>query len=342
MADTFFCLELGERYIKAVDAKKVGNELAISNLGYIETNPIFYVADTEKVFEEQAASIKRLINSMKITKKSVNVIIPDAYTYSQILEMPRLNEKELISAIKYQADQFVPMAIGEASIDVEILFDNENSPKILVLMVASSKRLVEKVQKTIELAGLIPESVENELSATSRFVTEIFKTVNQSKDGFLVANIGLNSSSLYFFEPNLSLITLNHSFNVGYNLFLKEIQVNLGFDKLKAAEALQSFDAQKQTSYPIETIVSPAVKEITAEIKKFINTIAQKYRIEIKNIYLTNEICLLPFLPKSIETNLMLPTSVMNPYQFSQKSAIMEPFKNNLSLFVSTIGGNLR
>ncbi len=342
MADAFFCLDIGESFIKVADVKKEGSLIDFTNLGYIANNPSFYPSGTEKGIDEVAGYIGKLIDSLKIVKKNVNVIIPDTYTFSQVMEMPRLNEKELISAIKYQADQFIPMPIEEASIDIEILHENERTNKLSVLMVAASKNLLNKIQRTVELAGLIPASIENELSATSRFVSEIYKNPNNPPEGIVILNINTNSSSLYFFEPTQLLISLNHNFSVGSNLFIKELQINLNLDKTKATEALKKISDGDKTSFSADSVIAPAVREINLEIGNFINSVSQKFQVKISKIFLTNEAFNLPFLAKAIETNFSIPSFLMNPYPMAKKSTLVESFKNDLSLFTSTIGGNLR
>jgi len=139
MADLFFCLDIGENLIKVVDAKSAPNRLEVQSMGFAEGELNFFSSDVEKTNESQTSKIEKLISSLKISKKNVAIVIPDSVTYSQILEMPKLNEKELISAIKYQADQFIPMPIDETNIDLEILSENEKESKLLVLMVAAPK-----------------------------------------------------------------------------------------------------------------------------------------------------------------------------------------------------------
>src|SRR3990167_8715027 len=121
MADSFFCLDIGEKFTKIADAAKKGNAIEIYHLGKIETDQYFFSTEAEKSLENQARAITTLYQSLKLTKKNVNIVIPGSFTYSQILTMPALNEKELISAIKYQADQFIPMPVEETNIDLEII-----------------------------------------------------------------------------------------------------------------------------------------------------------------------------------------------------------------------------
>ena len=187
MADVFFALDLSESFIKIVDADKTGNYFDIKSFGFVPSVAHFYQIDTEKVIFDQATKINKLISGLKIKKKNVNLIIPDSVSYSQIIEMPSLNEKELLAAIKYQADQFIPMPLDEVTLDIDILAEDKLSRKVSVLIVAAPKLILSKVEKTIELSGLICQSVENELSATLRFVTNIMPLDPQGKT-YLIAN----------------------------------------------------------------------------------------------------------------------------------------------------------
>lgn len=343
MADTFFCLDIGENLIKAADAKKNQNELDILGLGYVEGEPNFFAAEGEKIIESQSGKIGKLLSSLKMTKKNVNVVIPDSVTYSQILEMPRLNEKELISAIKYQADQFIPMPIEETNIDLEVLSENEKENKLMVLMVAAPKKIIEKVQKVTEMTGFIPESIENELSANARFMSSFYKSIYPKvQDGVIIVNLAYSSTSLYYFDPQTALLMQNHTFNIGYSLFAKEIQINLNIDNKKAIDILSLYDGQQKNSVSVESIILPLLKEFTVEMKRFISLINEKYHTSITNIHCINDCFRFVYLPKYLQSTLALPTDILNPYTQSKKTVPVEANKNTLPLYIPTIGGNLR
>jgi len=338
MADNYFCLDISEKYIKIADAKKSGDTLEINSIGKIDSKNSFFSTDTEKSISEQASAINQLVNSLKIVKKNVNVIIPDSFTYNQILTMPYLNEKELISAIKYQADQFIPMPIEETNIDLEIIQEFKEEKKILILIVAAEKKLIEKIQTTVELAGLIPESVENELSTNARFFQEIDKKITtfQIKQNFLLVNFGLNSTNVSYFDGEKLILNESHNFSLGYQLFLKEIKVNTDIDEKKAADILQNFSPDHQSSYPIETIIAPLLREFVLEIKRFIGS------KKLTGIYFINQVAYFPAFTNLIQKNLSVPVTIFNPYPFIKKSPVIETIKNALPLYISTLGGSLR
>ncbi len=343
MADSLFCLDMGESLIKVVDVKKSNNTIDVGAIGYIETDATFYASDNEKSTKDQVSAVAKLIGSLKITKKNVNVVIPDALTYSQILLMPQLNEKELISAIRYQADQFIPMPIDETNIDIEVLQEFEKEKKILILMVAAPKKLVSKVQGVIENAGLLPDSIENELSASSRFISEFGRSLGASAgEGMVIVNIGWLSTSLYYFDPALSLLVQNHNFKIGYNLFLKEIQINTNSDPQKSMEILKTFDKGHPSSIAVDTIIAPILNEFSLELKRFITLITEKNHAQVKYLFLINEAFRFPSLPLFLQQSLTIPTKQLNPYGICTKNNLVEAHKNELSLFISGIGGNFR
>jgi len=337
MADNFFCLDISERFIKAIDAKKSGEIIEVNSMGKSNSTINFFSSDAEKTLNDQASIINQLVNNLKIAKKNVNIIIPNSLTYNQILTMPYLNEKELISAIKYQADQFIPMPIEEANIDLEVIEEFKEEKKMLILIVAAEKKLIEKIQTTVELSGLIPESIENELSANARFFQEMFRNNKQAvKQNFLVVNFGFNTSNIFYIEKEKLILKESHNFNLGYQLFLKEIKINTDIDGKKAAEILQNFSINNQSSYPVETIINPLLKEFTAEIKRFIGS----KKVDI--IYFINHSAYFPELPSLLQKSLSVQTTVFNPFNLIKKSIIIDSLKLDLPLYISTLGGNLR
>lgn len=337
MADNFFSLDISEKYIKVVDTKITDGLIDINLIG--KTNPVidFFSSETEKTLSDQAALISQLVSNLKITKKNVNIIIPDSFTYNQILTMPYLNEKELISAIKYQADQFIPMPIEETNIDLEVIQENKQEKKILILIVAAEKKLIEKIQSTVELSGLIPESVESELSANARFFQEINKkkTDPQTKQSFILVNLGTNSSNISYFDQENLTLRESHNLAFGYHLFLKEIKVNTDTDEKKSIEILQSYSPEHPSSYPVETIISPLLKEFILEIKRFIGT------KKPSKVYFINQTSYFPALPAFIEKGISLPVSLFNPISYIKKSPLVDNVKFELPLYVSTLGGSL-
>ena len=351
MAD-FFSLDVGETQIRIADVKKKGKLFEAEHLALIDIDPLFYRTDSEAMIEKTASTLSKTFEQIKFKKKEANVIIPDSYSYNQFIEMPKLNEKELISAIRYQADQFIPMPLDEVNLDIEVVNEDTKAKKMLVFLSAAPKAIVEKVKKLLEYAGLFPESIEPETSAIGRATSEIFKKdskmtsspTGQSpvSQGLVFLNMNPSSTSVYYFDQSLGLLIYSHNFSIGYNLFLKEIQVNLNVDPAKAHELLKSFGLSQSASYHLETILGPGLKDFLTEIDRTIKEITTKYKSQISTIYCLNDTLKFHSLENLIGKFFAIPASVFDPYTYFVKNNMGDFFKNDLSYFLAAVGGALR
>jgi len=331
----FFSLEITDTAIKIFDGEILSKEIVAKKISFLDNLPFsFFAKDTPDTSQKFAQIIKKLVSDLKINKKKVNLIIPDTYTYSQILTVPFLNEKELSSAIKYQADQFIPLPIEEINIDFEIIEQNEKEKTLLVLVAAVSKKIAQKIEETVELAGLIPIYLENQLSAFGRFINKFSDLLSQesNRKTFFI-NLEKNSTSLYFINQNKYLISKIHTFNIGYDLFFKEIRINTSLEDNKIKDLLYNFDIKNQENIDIEKMVSPITKQFIFEVKKIVTPPAIGFLI--------GDIVKFPALNKILIKNINIPISfsIFNPYSLFKKDNQIENYREKLTFFLTTIGG---
>lgn len=343
MADNLMSLHLGENVVRLAKAKNDKGKIEIEALGHQADAPAFFAMDTEKILDDEKKVIKKLVESLRIKQKNVNVVIPDGFTYSQILNMPKLKEKELLSAIRYQADQFIPMPIEETSLDLEILSEDKAKNSLLVLLVAAPQKLIEKVEKVVEQAGLYPESIENELSATARFLSSFYSPTQGQEGASIFVNLGYSSTSFYFFANRLKLLTANHSFNTGLSIFLREAQADTNIDASKAKNLLKSVGFSENASVDLEQILKPSLDGLCGELQKFIASGKEKFHVDsVSHIYLFNLATEIRQLEKKIAEFVSIPSSLFDPLPYAKRTPAVEPFSKDLPAFIPAIGGCLQ
>ena len=339
MSDTSFSLEINERHTRIADAKQNGKKVELLSLGVADTTPQYFGSDTDALIEKQAAVITQLVDNLKIKKKNVRVILPDGYTYSQIVEMPKLKEKELLAAIRYQADEFIPMPIDETSIDLEILKEDTKAKKVLILIVASPKKVVNQIEKTLLAANLVPETLENELSATGRLISTLFP---QAPGTALYINFGYSYSSIYLVDTATSLIIMSRTLKVGLDLFVRDIKANLNLEEPKIFEALKTIGLNQNGSYNLESIISPIMKELLQEIERIINLARDRHNVKVDKIYIMNFCAQVAMLNSRIESFFSLPVVTLDLKDNLVANPITQSFANEIPSFISVIAGNLR
>jgi hypothetical protein len=137
-------------------------------------------------------------------------------------------------------------------------------------------------------------------------------------------------------------LTFSYNFNIGYNLFLKEIQINLNVDQNKAIELLKNLGVDKKSSYNLHTILTPVIKDFLGEIQKSITLLGQKYNARISNIYAFNETSRFHAIEEVMSKYFAIPTTNLNLYPLFVKNSMTEYYKNDLSFFTASVGANLR
>lgn len=344
MSEIAFAVDLGEQYLRIADVEKRNDSLDIKALGINRNSTNFYLSEADKDLKETASRLQKLIGDAKISKKNANIVVPDSQSYSRIVEMPTLTEKELLSAIKYQADQFIPMPIDKVSLDVEIISEDKKSKKALVLIIAASNSIIEKVVKVAELAGFIPSSIENETSANLRIISYLFSQKKETaaspdNSASLFINFGHSSTSLYLFSNKLNLPVQIHNFSLGFAIFTKDINANYNVSEADAKKLLEQVGfTGSSPSYNLEDILSSPYQEFVSQMEKFIVSVKPKSNLNIGQLYFFGEGYKVAGLDKKIESSLGLETKIFDIYPQLTKNSTVNFFKHDLPLLIPAIG----
>lgn len=339
MSENAICLDFGEKNIRIVDANLKGNLINVVSFGQAQATPFFFNNDAEKTIENQAQIINSLYTSLKIKKRDVHVVIPDALSYSHIIEVPKLNEKELQSAIRYQADQFIPMPLEEISLDIEVLRDDPKAKKSTILLVASPKKIVNQIEKTVNYAGLNPESLENEFSVMRRLFLEILKFPPSAS--FLLVNIGYTTTSIYLINP-ATFTLIPRTIKIGLELFIKDIKLNLNIDERKTIEILQTIGFENNASINLRAYTDSILKELVAQINKFIILAKDNYNLAINQIYFFNLNTYIKSLEKEIQGLVSIPAQSLSLASYLVPGAVSNSFAPYSSSFACAVAGNIR
>jgi len=117
------------------------------------------VADVDAL----AAALRRLYSENKGLDKRVRLGIANAKIVVRTIELPPLTDrKELETAVRFQAQDEIPMPLDAAVLDFQPLdiVDNGEGPRQRILLVAARRDMVDKVIAATRAAGLRPEGID--------------------------------------------------------------------------------------------------------------------------------------------------------------------------------------
>src|SRR6202022_854711 len=95
--------------------------------------------------------------------KRVRVGVANQRTVMRTLELPPISDsKELAAAVRFQAADQVPMPLANAVLDYQPLgvVDTPAGPRLMVVLVAAQRDMVERLLAAVRGAGLTPVGVD--------------------------------------------------------------------------------------------------------------------------------------------------------------------------------------
>ncbi|HXD56146.1 MAG TPA: pilus assembly protein PilM [Solirubrobacteraceae bacterium] len=117
-----------------------------------------------EVLDEAALTeaLRELFSEAKLPKR-VRVGVANQRTVLRLLELPPVTDhKELAAAVSFQAQDQVPMPLGNAVLDFHPLgiIDTPAGPRQRVVLVAAQRDMVERLLSAVSAAGLNAEGVD--------------------------------------------------------------------------------------------------------------------------------------------------------------------------------------
>lgn len=337
MSANYFSIDIGDQFTKMAHLK-AGKQITLESLGYENTFDSYFTNLNEKSAQEQAKIIKTLHKQLRIGSTRAHVVIPDTKTYFQLLLMPNISEEELVKAIRLQADEFVPLPISEVYLDIEIIKKLPNG-KLLIVFIASQKKIVDHIYKTLKYAEIEPVSLENELNSVGRFLTEFYKLVEEPT---LILNFGFTGSSIYVANPTFPYFQITRISRIGFDVMMRDLKLNTTLSSEKALEVLSTIGLNSKGSINVYSSIYPVLNELFSEVEKTVRLTQERYNFSIKKIYLMNYDSNLNYMSDALQKRLSIQTLPFPISKVLTPNKITQAFSRNISSFIPVIATHIR
>lgn len=304
-------LDIGSKTIKVIELTPEGKSFSLRSAGAVgySLGPIDALED-EKSLSEVANIIKKLFSDAKISSRHVSISLPETQVFSRIMKFPKLNEQEIASAVKWEAEEYIPIPLKDAIIEHQILEYQEatNPPQVLVLLVAALRSLVDKYSKVCQLAGLKLVGVETELISIAR------STVGTMQGTIMVADMGAHSTDVAVIKNGQ--LYFSRSVSSAGDALTRAVTQSLGVSPIQAEQYKKTYGLSKtKLEGKISTSLMPIINLVSEEIKKAIHY----YQVETGGeaptaLILAGGSAGLPGITSAFARSLGLEVEVANPF----------------------------
>jgi type IV pilus assembly protein PilM len=329
----FFGLDIGSHVIKAVQLAKRGDKYSLVTAMAVPSTNKGLLSESEADLTALAMIVKKLYNDAKIRTKNVASAIPQDQVSAKLITLPKLTEDELDSALKWEAEQYVPFPLSEATLAHQIIgqIDDANQPKIEVLLVATPTRLIDKLIKVLKTAGLNPVSLEMEISAIARSLAPPGSKIT------MVVDLGAKATDLAIVENGQVILT--HSVSTAGEALTRAVAYNLGLDANQAEAYKKAYgvDSSKLEG-KITNAIDPILEVIVKEMEKTIQYFQTKGK-GINQIVLTGGTSGLPDVASWLAKKLNIEIQIGNPFSQVTVGGILSKINTaDVPLYACAVG----
>jgi len=344
-----FGLDISDLSLKIIKLEKSGEGLRLSSFretripsGIIKGGEIKDIENLAKIIKKGLKQVK----GKRIRTKYVVSSLPEEKSFLDILQIPVMNEEEIENAVKFEAENYIPLKLDDVYFDFEKIQPISKQKKYQeILIAATPKHIVDSYFKALEQAGLIPIALEIESLAIVRSLIK----KNTLTGPLLIIDFGETRTSFIIFSGKSLRFT--STIPISSQILTENISKNLKISREKA-EKLKKKEGLEGKKEIFEVIIPP-LTDLAEQIKtclKYYRSHASKDQISIdekklERILLCGGGANLKGLVGFLSSTLKIKVELSNPWINILKETVKEvpelSFEKSLA-YTSALGLALR
>src|SRR3989344_5177045 len=333
-------LDIGSQKIKIVELSPEKDTHRLISVGSIPTPPKSLTSNLPVDIDSVGIAIKKLLRETNAKSRSVSISFPESLVFTRVIEVPALSTRELSSAIKWEAEQYIPLPLDQVNVDFTVLRDSKETGtnKMEVLLVAAPRALVEKYMAIAEAAEVTVTVAETEIIASARALARTMGNLRSA----MVVSLGAQTTDLAIIRSGILAYT--RSISAGGEALSRALAQGLGFELMQAEEFKRAYGLEKdKLQGKIVAVIAPIMDTIIGEIKRALTYFGEKYKEEhIETVFLSGGTARLPGMVVYMAEHIGLEAQLANPWLGIIKDARFASVEAEGTSYTVAIGLALR
>lgn len=332
----FFALDIGTNAVRVVQLSSNGpDSWSLQHFGYAALDEKTASSASPESLRRLGEVIMTAVGQSGIKAKNVVVGLPSSKTFTTVIEVPIMPEAELKSTLKYQIDQYIPMAVNEAKVDWALLGPSLHDPKQQEVLIASTATAyAEERLEFIESLGLNVIAAEPDPLAMTRSLLP-----SGVPDARLIIDVGEQSTDLAItFGDSPRLV---RTVPMGVRSLIKAAVQNLNVQEDQARQFILKFGlAPDRLEGQVYRAIESTLENFASELTKSIKFFQTRYpNTPVGGILLSGFGSVVPQFGEYVTAKTGVPSSIANPWQkVSVSQADQQQLMTVASEFATVIG----
>ncbi len=311
----FFALDIGTSALRLIQLSgDAEHGFRLTNYAFVPVDQKIVQDNSELGQRKMGEIILGAVKQAGIKTKNVAIGLPAGKTYTAVIEVPNQTEKELKRSIKYELDQYIPMAADEAEVDYTVLGPSPNDPnKAEVLITSTAMDYAESSMELIEKTGLNVIAQEPEPIAMARSLAPV-----GSMDARIIVDLGEMSTDIVVVYKGAPRLV--RSIPGGLTALVRTVATTLNVREDQARRFILKFGlAQDKLDGQVFKALDGNLDTFAQELTKSVRFFQNKYiGAPVLGIVLSGFAGMIPFIAEYIEVKTNVQTIQGNPWQLVQ------------------------
>ena len=273
---TLIGLDIGTRSVKAVEMSWASGAPVITGFGYAPLPSPQAVPETVlRVLQESSFHTREVVTS--VSGKSVIV---------RYLTMLKMSREDLKSAIKFEADKYIPFDVEDVILDchpfdsdgIGDLADNETR----VLLVACKRAVIDEQMRILAEVGLQPVAVDVDVFALGNAFETAVRRPGSAPTVTALVDIGASKTSVNLVRNNTGIFT--REIHTGGEAITQAVASRLALHDSEA-EVLKCNPGGEAER--LRHAVAPAVDDLAAEVRLSFEYFENQFEMGIDEVLLS-------------------------------------------------------
>lgn len=308
----FFALDIGTNAVRVVQLVQSGpNSWNLQHYGYAPVDEKLTSSNSAEDMRRLGEVIMTAVGQSGIKTRNVAIGLPSSKTFTTVIDVPNINGAELKNTIRYQMDQYIPMAIDDAKVDWALLGQSLHDPKQQeVLLASTANSYAEERLEFIEGLGFNVIAAEPDPIAMIRSLLPA-----DAKDARLIIDVGEKSTDLAItFGDSPRLV---RTIPTGLRSLVKAAAQNLNVQDDQARQFILKFGlATDRLEGQVYRALESTLDSFASEIVKSIKFFQTRYpNVQVGGILLSGFSSIVPRFGEYVASKTGVSCNVANPWQ---------------------------
>ncbi|MFB3818805.1 MAG: type IV pilus assembly protein PilM [Candidatus Methylomirabilales bacterium] len=302
-------LDIGASSVKAVQLRRSRKGAELVRLGIVPLHPETIVDGVIMDSGTVIAAIQQIFTENQIKTKDVVVAVSGHSVIVKKIKVAKMKPQELEEAIPWEAEQYVPYAIEDVSLDYQVL-DTPEGEQLDVLLVAVKKDIINDYLSIISTAGLNAIVVDVDAFALQNAFELAYELDKDQVIGLV--NLGAAVMNINILQNGMSEFTRDSA--LGGNRYTESIQKMLGLSYEQAESLKLGGEVDGRSFADAQPAVDMVNAEVAGEIRRSFDFFrSSSHSDTIHRVILSGGCARLPGLVEYLGENLEIPFEVANP-----------------------------